>query len=66
LETGAGKFAGFKLSLLGSHLFVFAQFTIESAGGDAEDNGGAVAVAVSLSKHAEDVAAFEFFEGVGG
>ncbi len=50
----------------GCFAFVFAQLAIEGAGGDAEDDGGAFAVAARLFEDAEDVLAFEFFERVGG
>src|ERR1043166_1921612 len=41
---------------------VLAQLAVERARGDAEDGGGALAVAAGLFEDAEDVAAFEFVE----
>jgi hypothetical protein len=36
---------------------VFAEFAVEGAGGDAEDDGRALAVAARLAENAEDVLA---------
>jgi hypothetical protein len=44
---------------------VFAELAVEGAGGDAEDGGGALAVAVLFFEDAEDVLAFELVEGEG-
>ena len=41
---------------------VLAEFAVEGAGGDAEDGGGAFAVAGGFFEDAEDVLAFELVE----
>ena len=42
--------------------FVFAQFAVERACGDAENGGGAFAVASRVIEHTQDVLTFKFVQ----